>query len=385
VFLFAHAIEEPPIGRVTRIVKVGAELRGTVEYADADTYPFADTIFRLVKGGYLNATSVAWMPLEWKWAAEKDRPGGIDFTKQELLEISQVPVPALPSALVTARAAGIDTRPIYEWAEKILDSGDKIAIPRSELEELRRAAKMPEANKSAEPSRLPQTNKRGLSFSNLVRREGPFRRELAHVAWLAMCLQELGFIKEALEDETVEEDDEGLVAGIIHDGIQKLGEALVQCAAEEVAELLGGDALAGSPAPAPRSMLRRLADLYQDAREPLDRYVVEIPGQISPDALRSLQRSWRQWRSDPKSLLVLAGGVTMREIKAQRTGRVLSQENETTLRKAHEHLCQARDLVHSVVSLVGEGDDTAEPKQKTEDPETARQVAIAKLRKISGS
>lgn len=143
VFLFCHDQSAPPIGRVTKIEKVGAQLCGTVEYADAETYPFADTIFRLTKGGFLNATSVSWIPLAWKYSSDKNRPGGIDFTRQELLEISAVPVPALPSALVTARAQGIDTKPLFDWAERLLDSHDQIAVPRSELEALRREARMP--------------------------------------------------------------------------------------------------------------------------------------------------------------------------------------------------------------------------------------------------
>ena len=32
---------------------------------------------------------------------------------------------------------------MYRWAERILDSGDKVAIPRNELEQLRADAKMP--------------------------------------------------------------------------------------------------------------------------------------------------------------------------------------------------------------------------------------------------
>lgn len=143
VFLWAHQADQPPIGRVVEISRSAGVLRGSVEYVDPDISPFADSIYRMVKGGFLNATSVSWMPLEWRYSTDKTRMGGIDFLRQELLEISQAPVPALPSALVTARAAGIDTAPIFAWAERLLDSGGLIAVPRAQLEELRRAAKMP--------------------------------------------------------------------------------------------------------------------------------------------------------------------------------------------------------------------------------------------------
>jgi hypothetical protein len=44
VFLWCHDSESPPIGRVTSIGARGTKLVGSVEYADAETYPFADTI-----------------------------------------------------------------------------------------------------------------------------------------------------------------------------------------------------------------------------------------------------------------------------------------------------------------------------------------------------
>lgn len=140
VFLWAHDASQPPIGRMVDIGTVGDTLRGTVQYADRDAYPFAGTIFDLVKGGYINAVSTSWMPLDWKYSTDKSRQGGIDFTRVDLLEVSQVPVPALPSALAEGRARGIDTRPIYDWAERLLDAGGSPVISRQGLEALRRAA-----------------------------------------------------------------------------------------------------------------------------------------------------------------------------------------------------------------------------------------------------
>jgi HK97 family phage major capsid protein len=142
VFLWAHDANSPPIGRVVRIGAEGSKLTGSVRYADVDEYLFADTIFRLTKGGYLNAASVSWNPLDWRHTTDRSRPGGIDFLRQELLEISAVPVPALATALVSARAAGIDTKPVADWASRALDLG-RTSIPRKELEMFRTAARPP--------------------------------------------------------------------------------------------------------------------------------------------------------------------------------------------------------------------------------------------------
>jgi HK97 family phage prohead protease len=140
VFLWAHDTSAAPIGKMSSIGVTGGALRGTVTYAETD---FADTILRLVQGSFIRAVSVAWDPITWSYTKDRSRPNGIDFQEQELLEVSQVPVPCDPNALAAARSRGINTAPLYRWAEKALDTGGNVAMPRQALEELRRGAKMP--------------------------------------------------------------------------------------------------------------------------------------------------------------------------------------------------------------------------------------------------
>ena len=75
VFLWAHENGAPPIGRVINLRSENGILRGEVEYAARDVYPFADTVYRLVKGGFVNATSTSWIPLDWTISRDKSRPG----------------------------------------------------------------------------------------------------------------------------------------------------------------------------------------------------------------------------------------------------------------------------------------------------------------------
>lgn len=51
VALFAHDSVAPPIGRAVNVLIEGARLKRDIEFMDADTYPLADTIFKMVKGG----------------------------------------------------------------------------------------------------------------------------------------------------------------------------------------------------------------------------------------------------------------------------------------------------------------------------------------------
>jgi HK97 family phage prohead protease len=108
VILWAHRYDEPPIGKAVNVKVVGPNLVFQVKFADATIYPFADTIYKLCKGGFLNATSVGFIPKEWELGKKESDPART-FTKQELLELSIVPVPSNPDALRNALDAKLIT------------------------------------------------------------------------------------------------------------------------------------------------------------------------------------------------------------------------------------------------------------------------------------
>jgi len=108
-----------PIARALDIRADSAGLVSVAQFATKEQYAFADTVYQLLVGGFLNATSVGFRPL--KHAFNEARQG-IDFLEHELLEYSVVPIPANPEALIDAAAKGIDTAPMREWAEALLDS-----------------------------------------------------------------------------------------------------------------------------------------------------------------------------------------------------------------------------------------------------------------------
>ncbi|HUO53330.1 MAG TPA: HK97 family phage prohead protease [Rhodoblastus sp.] len=110
VALFGHdaGTVENVIGRAKNVRVEGARLVGDIEFMGAEVNPNAEAVYQMVKGGYLKTVSVGFQPTEWEFTKDKSRPGGVDFKKQELLEISIVPIPANPKALIQAKAAGID-------------------------------------------------------------------------------------------------------------------------------------------------------------------------------------------------------------------------------------------------------------------------------------
>lgn len=334
VFLWAHASDQLPIGKVVRLRKSAAGLAGDVEYVDRDTYPFADTVLRLVRGGFLNATSVSWDPIKWRYATDKDRPGGIDFLEQDLLEISQVPVPAAPEALATARAAGIDTGPLYAWAEKLLDENGQIPVPRAELEALRRNAKMPTSSNPV------AARKRGLYT----------------VSMLAGVLSDLGYVQQNAQYEAEREGDDSQVPAMLVEAAKSVGNALIAMTIEEVGELV--TALSGEEIDPD--------DLLASAKSPAQRTLAALmAGGLA-----------RQTERQADTLGKLLSGLDLSQLRA---GKVLSSKNEASIREAHDCLTRAVDLVRGVLDNAAPPD----PADAEEAGDEASRAAAERRRRLA--
>lgn len=116
------------IARVKRI-KSGDVLEGDIEFALDN--PRGYLAYKLASGGFLNTSSIGFMPLEFS-------EDGTEILKSELLEISLVSVPANPEALI----------------EKMNKS-----IEDAEPKEIVEAAKETEEKESEEPEKMDGTKK----------------------------------------------------------------------------------------------------------------------------------------------------------------------------------------------------------------------------------
>lgn len=144
VVLFGHDYRSLPVGRGLNTRMENGKLKSTAQFPDVSTYAFADTVFKLIAGGYLNATSVGFDPTKWEFVEEASRGFGVDFKQQKLLEYSIVPVPANPEALIEARSKGINTRPLAEWADEMLSGKQPgLCVPKTYLEQIRKASTAP--------------------------------------------------------------------------------------------------------------------------------------------------------------------------------------------------------------------------------------------------
>ena len=111
-FLWAHNYQAPPVGTV---VKAFTDERGLIchTYFPTDeeiavqgwpsNIPTPETVYRLYKIGSLKATSVGFAGLEREPITDKKNEGqqtGWRYLKSELYELSAVPVPANPYAVI---------------------------------------------------------------------------------------------------------------------------------------------------------------------------------------------------------------------------------------------------------------------------------------------
>ena len=99
VFLWAHDRSLPPIGKASRVWVDGTSLRALVEFAPT---AFAEQVSELYAQGFMRGVSVGFIPLETEMRASSHGRRGYWYKRQELLEISAVPVPMHSNALAVS-------------------------------------------------------------------------------------------------------------------------------------------------------------------------------------------------------------------------------------------------------------------------------------------
>ena len=109
VVLYAHDNQSIPIGRT---VKAWIDEAGLHVQIQIDDHTDLDkAVAAKLESGTLRAVSVGFRPIEMEWVdrTADDLPSGIDFKRQELLEMTICPVPANANALAEARTKSMAT------------------------------------------------------------------------------------------------------------------------------------------------------------------------------------------------------------------------------------------------------------------------------------
>lgn len=98
VVLWAHDYSAPPVARALGIEVVSGGLRARFQFPEWGVSEQADVVRRLWGAGFLNATSIGFVPIEVH-PLGNEVYGPTEYLQWELLEFSIVPVPANQEAL----------------------------------------------------------------------------------------------------------------------------------------------------------------------------------------------------------------------------------------------------------------------------------------------
>ena len=107
VVLWMHNDSAMPFARTVDRIATANELVAIAEFDMED--PMGAMVFRKIAAGFVNATSVRWLPKRTELITEgtgKDEKQTLVFREQELLEWSFVTIPADPKALIMRADGG---------------------------------------------------------------------------------------------------------------------------------------------------------------------------------------------------------------------------------------------------------------------------------------
>jgi HK97 family phage prohead protease len=181
VVQFAHKYDELPIAKCIGLKVTKTGVLATVEFPQEGIYPKADAVYQMYKGGFLNAWSIGFMPLEY----DENDAGGYNFKSWELYEFSSVPVPDNAEALTVMRSKGIDVDILLKENEPVVD-------PEPEP---------PEEVENVEPTEdIKIIDLTVAEFKDLI---SPKEKDVDEVIALSYILDQLSFFISAFEQAAV--------------------------------------------------------------------------------------------------------------------------------------------------------------------------------------
>lgn len=148
VVLWSHNSGIPPIGKAVRVIRRSKDkqLIFDIEFPEKGTHEVADVVRGLVEQGFVKAVSVGFIPKDGTPIEDEDLPEHLQeenrsfwgpqptrFTKQELLELSIVGIPAHQDALSEDETKSLDG--YSSGIKDLLSSLDKLKVGKSKDDE----------------------------------------------------------------------------------------------------------------------------------------------------------------------------------------------------------------------------------------------------------
>jgi HK97 family phage prohead protease len=123
-FLWSHQHSALPIGKITGLSKNGNSMTGTAQLTSEEEYPFGYTVYKLIKGGYINNVSIGFRPDFNTVTYKKDKNDNQVriINDSTLIEVSAVNVGANRMATVSAKS--IEDLAEKAFEENVLDQNE---------------------------------------------------------------------------------------------------------------------------------------------------------------------------------------------------------------------------------------------------------------------
>lgn len=96
VVLYGHDYYSFPVGKTLKLTQLKNKIKAQFQLA-IEEYDFAATLYKLIKGGYINAVSIGGRVLEWSDDYKS-------IVRMEMVEFSIVSIPANPAAMITGKS-----------------------------------------------------------------------------------------------------------------------------------------------------------------------------------------------------------------------------------------------------------------------------------------
>jgi Caudovirus prohead serine protease len=118
------------LGRAESVSVTGGKLVNRVRFCVDN--PMGNLCWKMARGGFIRSQSVGFIPLEWVNGNESGQPDRT-YTKQELLEISMVVVPANPAATIglALKSGAVDGADLKSLADFLKEFCSNPAVPKT--------------------------------------------------------------------------------------------------------------------------------------------------------------------------------------------------------------------------------------------------------------
>lgn len=128
-FLWSHQNRDLPVGKILKMWRDGKTIKGKAQLTSEADYPFGFTVYKLIKGGYINNVSISFIPDYKTMEYKEDKKTGKHvriINNSTLLEVSAVNIGANNAAMITSKSFKESIN--KAWDADVIDGSELAAL-----------------------------------------------------------------------------------------------------------------------------------------------------------------------------------------------------------------------------------------------------------------